>query len=90
MSCCLNMLKEKVKPGTAASCLTLDRQVKQWKKASGSRYLHELLIQKCKFRQKKGDSQAQRAAVQPIDIDRWKLKNGQQFTLLRRITNSKV
>ena len=40
--------------------------------------------------QVKGDSQAQRAAVQHIDIDRWDLKKGWQFTLLRRITNSKV
>ena len=29
---------------------SIDRRVKQWKKASSSLYLDELLIQKCKFR----------------------------------------
>ena len=35
-------------------------------------------------------SQEQRAVVQPNDFDRWESKKGQQFTLLKRITNSKV
>ena len=38
-----------------------------------------------------GEFQEQRAVVQPNDFDRVKIeKKGQQFTLLRRITNSKV
>ena len=38
----------------------------------------------------KFDSQAQRATFQHNDIDKWDQEKGQQFTLLRRITNSKV
>ena len=38
-----------------------------------------------------GEFQEQRAVVQPNDFDRVKIeKKGQKFTLLRRITNSKV
>ena len=60
------------------------------KRPTISHYLDELPIQKCQFRQKKRWSQARRHTVQHIDIDRWESKKGQQFTLLRRITNSKV
>ena len=38
---------------------------------------------------RKGEA-TRRPVVQHIDIDRWESKKGQQFTLLRRITNSKV
>ena len=75
---------------TASSCSTLiDRQVKPEKRPAVSLYLNELLIQKCKFRIKKvkPGTVARSSTLRPTGET---MKNGQQFTLLRRITNSKV
>ena len=83
-------MQKKGEARTAASCSTLiDRQVKPEKRPAVSLYLNELLIQKWKFRIKKvkPGTAARSSTLRPTGETR---KNGQQFTLLKRITNSKV